>query len=344
MSENRYLRWLSQETRTRWWNDSADSSELEEAMGNGAAGDPSNPVLVRQALLSRPDRWNPGLLDLPPVGPQRAEEIARRITVTLADTLRGCFQKTGGAEGFACAQVDPSKAADRDAMLAMAKRLAAWAPNIAVKLPVTAAGLEVLEECAGEGLTVTATVSFTVPQVLAVAERFERALERARRSGRKPGQCFAVIMAGRLDDYLRDLARDAKAPVEESDITQAGLAVVKRAYSLFVERGYRAILMTAAMRGAYHVAGLSGARMVLSIVPRIAKIMAEQPQPWKERIQDPIAPEVIARLRSLPEFVRAYEPDGMKAEEFLGFGLTQRTLMQFAEAGWLPLEKYEPRA
>ena len=53
--------------------------------------------------------------------------------------------------------------------LAMARRFHAWAPNIAVKLPVTAAGLDVLEDCIAEGITVTATVSFTVPQVVAVA-------------------------------------------------------------------------------------------------------------------------------------------------------------------------------
>ena len=56
-------------------------------------------------------------------------------------------------------------------MLAMARQFHAWAPNIAVKLPVTAAGLDVLEECVAEGITITATVSFTVPQVVAIAER-----------------------------------------------------------------------------------------------------------------------------------------------------------------------------
>ena len=40
----------------------------------------------------------------------------------------------------------------------------------------------------------------------------------------------------------------------------------------------------------------------------------------------------------LPEFVRAYEPDGMTPAEFIEFGLTQRTLSQFSEAGWKQLE------
>ena len=45
------------------------------------------------------------------------------------------------------------------------------------------------------------------------------------RNGVKPGECFAVIMIGRLDDYLREVAADNRAPVSESDIRQSGLAV-----------------------------------------------------------------------------------------------------------------------
>ena len=62
-----------------------------------------------------------------------------------------------------CAQVDPSRAADRDAMLEMAKRFASWALNIAVKLPATSAGMDVLEECVATGIAITSTVNFTVP-------------------------------------------------------------------------------------------------------------------------------------------------------------------------------------
>jgi len=57
-----------------------------------------------------------------------------------------------------CAQVNPTKAGNREPMLAMARRLSQWAPNIAVKVPATAAGLDVLEDCAAEGITCTLTI------------------------------------------------------------------------------------------------------------------------------------------------------------------------------------------
>ena len=53
-----------------------------------------------------------------------------------------------------------------------------------------------------------------------------------------------------------------------------------------------------------------------------------------------IRDSVVERLEKIPDFVRAYEPDGLSPEEFMTFGLTQRTLSQFSEVGWKPLETY----
>ena len=62
--------------------------------------------------------------------------------------------------------------------------LAAVAPNVAIKVPATAAGLKAAEELVAAGINVNATVSFTVPQAVAVAEAFERGLDRAARPRR----------------------------------------------------------------------------------------------------------------------------------------------------------------
>jgi transaldolase len=236
-----------------------------------------------------------------------------------------------------CAQVNPIRAADRDCMYPMAKRVHGWAPNIAVKLPATAAGLDVLEECVAEGITVTATVSFTVPQVVAVAERHRAGTRRATANGITPGQCFAVIMIGRLDDYLREVAHDSHPAVAESDIVQAGLAVTKRAYSIYKERQYGAVLLVAALRGAHHLTELAGADLLMSIHPAYQEVLVSQDFAHELRIDRPIPEDVVRRLEQIPDFARAYEPDGMMPSEFLGFGLSQRTLGQFIES-WKQLE------
>ena len=341
--KNEYLIWLSKETPTKWWHDSADPDELEISLENGTAGVTTNPLLVKQAIYNRRDLWKESLENMPSdLNPaQKAEEIIRRVTVKIASMLEPTYFETKGDQGYVCAQVNPRFPGDVDAMLPMARRLSKWAPNIAVKLPVTAAGLDVLEECAAEGITVTATVSFTVPQVLAIAERYQKGIERARKAGVKPGKCFAVIMIGRIDDYLRDVAHDRKSDVAESDIIQSGIAISKRAYGIFKEKGYEATIMLAGMRGSYHATEFAGADMVLSIHPKIQALIEKVEKPFGERIDQQVDEAVIERLKGIPEFVRAYEPDGMKPEEFITYGVVQKTLSQFVEAGWGEIEVYK---
>lgn len=344
MKEESYLRWLVRETPTRWWHDSADPDELRLALANGATGVTTNPLLVYKTLSSNPEKWTDLLRDVPKNLPaqERTEALLRGVTQRTAETLRPEYERTAGKSGYVCAQVNPFKAGEAEFMVQMAVRFQGWAPNITVKLPGTAAGLEAMEECAARGINVTATVSFTVPQVIAVAERYRLGMARAREAGIIPGKCFAVIMIGRLDDYLREVALDRRADVSESDIRQAGLAVTKRAYSIFKERGYKAVLLVAALRGNHHMEELTGAELIMSIAPSCQALLLAPGIPREpRRIDTPVVPEVIRRLQTIPDFVRAYEPDGMKPEEFISFGLTQRTLSQFIESGWSPLQAFK---
>ncbi len=343
MDENRYLKWLSANTCTKWWHDSAIPAEIETGMRNGATGVTTNPPLVAAALAAAPDYWRPFLKDIPQnLSPaDKAEEIIKRVTQKNAKLLEPIYHSTGGRQGYVCAQVNPRLPGDADEMLEMAKRLASWAPNIAVKLPATAAGLEVLEACIPLGITVTATVSFTLPQALAIAQSYQKALAHTRKAGGKEGRCFAVVMVGRIDDYIRDVAHDARADVMESDIIQCGTAIMKRANDIFKRNGYEAVLLPAGMRGAYHAVELAGADMTLSIHPKIQAMIARETEPFAERIDIPVEAGVLKRLERIPEFVRAYEPDGLKPSEFIAFGAVQRTLAQFVETGWTPIEAFQ---
>lgn len=326
-----YLHWVIERTRTKWWHDSAEAAELELGLKRGAVGVTTNPVLTVAAMTKNRAQWGAAFehvisRNLPPE--TKAEAVMQIAVTRVAEKL----------PGFVCAQVNPSRAGDRECMYAMAKRFHAWAPNIAVKLPATAAGLDVLEDCIAEGITTTATVSFSVPQVVAIAERHRAGIKRARANGIEPGKCFAVLMIGRLDDYLREIAHDSQAAVSESDIRQAGLAVAKRAYAIYKQYGYDAVLLVAALRGDYHLTELAGADLVMSIHPTYQEMFVSQNLPREKRIDRPVPADVIERLQTMPEFVRSYETDGMMPGEFMAFGLTQRTLSQFIECGWKLLE------
>jgi transaldolase len=324
-----------------WWNDSAIPGEVEDSLSHCATGVTTNPVLVSKALQAR----SPGAV--PPGGiaegepRRRAEGLVKSIVLPVAGLLRPVYEQTDGNQGYVCAQVDPGAAGDADAMIAAARRYHSWAPNIAVKLPVTREGLDALEECVAEGITAVGTVSFTVPQVLAVGDRHLKGAIRARRSGREPGRCFAVIMIGRLDDYLLDVIGSGATECDKTAIRHAGIAVVKRSYALFRERRLEAVLLVAALRGSYHVEHLTGARLVMSIHPQYKTVLLSGSTPRvPDRISEPVDPSVIAHLSACAEFTRAYEPDGMKPEEFMTYGATQRTLDQFSREGWSQLESH----
>ncbi len=55
MENDSYLRWLVQQTATRWWHDSGDPDELALALAHGASGVTTNPILTSQALRAQPE-------------------------------------------------------------------------------------------------------------------------------------------------------------------------------------------------------------------------------------------------------------------------------------------------
>lgn len=339
-----FLTWAINNTKTSWWHDSAEPSELQLGLDHGAVGVTTNPFLSNLALSLNHKAWKAEIDEVFSMNldaEKRAEHLMSIPIKHGAKQLQSIYEKTNGKFGYICAQVNPARAGDRESMMEMARHFSSWAPNIAVKLPATAAGLEVLEDSISQGISITATVSFTVPQVITIAERHRQGIKRAMKNGIEPGKCFAVIMIGRLDDYLRDVAHDYEADICEDDIRQAGLAVTKRAYSIFKEREYEATLIIAALRGTYHMTEIAGAELIMSIAPPYQKILLSEDLPHEERFEKKIPADVIERLSALPEFVRSYEPEGMKPEEFITFGVTQKTLSQFFEAGWKQLENFQ---
>lgn len=337
-----YLSWFINSSNSMWWHDSGEYNEVNTGFDRMAYGVTTNPVLSARAIHANKDIWEDPIREALKVkeAGARAEALMKIVVTNAAEKFLPIYEKTNGKAGYVCAQVDPAKAGERDEMIAMARRFNAWAPNIAVKLPVTAAGLDTLETCISEGITVTATVSFTVPQVVQIAESHNRGIAAAEKKGITPGHCFSVIMIGRIDDYLHEVAHDNNAKLSEDDLNLAGLAITKRAYSIYKEKNYKAILLVAALRGTYHMTELAGADLIMSIHPKFQDPFLSPDIPKEKRISAEIEPAVIERLSTLSEFVRAYEPDGMSREEFIRYGVTQRTLSQFSEIGWKQLEAF----
>jgi len=337
-----YLNWLSKETKTAWWHDSAIPSEIDTAMENGAQGVTTNPVLTFKALQADPEYWAPQIAKIPTkiVGTERVEALMKVVALEAATKFDSVFLSTNGEHGYALAQTNPALAGDSEGMLEQGLRYASWRENIAVKVPTTKAALPVIEELASRGIAVCTTLNFSLSQAIAANDAYERGVNKAKAAGLPRRPCFIVQQGGRLDDYLAEIVKDNRIDISPSVVQNAGNAVCKRSYQVLREKGSSAVIMPAGLRGAHHISVMAGAKMIFSLQARIQQIVVDADLPQVERIDEPIDENVIRELMRIDEFVKAYEPGGLKEDDFIKFGVTQRTLSQFLWTGWAPLETY----
>lgn len=321
------------------WNDSADPEELHRSIEFGAVGATCNPVIALAAIRNHPDVWAPRLRELAGENPGWGEselgwQAVRELSVAAAAQLLPAFEASAGRNGRLSIQTDPRLHRNKDALVEQAVEFAALAPNIIVKIPATATGVAAMEEAAYRGVSINATLSFTVAQAVAVGEALERALDRRAAEG-LPSREFGhvvTIMGGRLDDWLKAWTAKNRILVAPGALDWAGVAALKRAHAIFSERGYRSRILSAAFRSHLQWSELIGGDLVISPPFDWQMRINENAVAVEDRISEPVAPSVLEALLALPEFVRAYEPYGLSHAEFADFGAARNTLRQFLDA------------
>lgn len=334
------LQEMTQTTPTCLWNDSASLDELTAAIADGAVGATCNPVIAMSVLQSDVATWRPRVVSLLSELPLATEDeiawqLVEELSVRAAKLLEPAFAAYGGRNGRLSIQTDPRLFRNTDAIVEQALAFSRLAPNMIVKIPVTRAGVAAIEEATYQGVSINATVSFTVPQCIAVADAVERGLQRREKDGMDIASMGPVctIMVGRLDDWLRAvMARDGIC-VDPGYLEWAGVAVFKKTYRIFRDRGYRIRLLSAAFRNHMHWSEFIGADAVVSPPPSWQKRINASDIEVKRRIDDPVDPEVVDQLLlHFPDFRRAYMEDGLAVDEFDHYGSTLRTLRQFVAA------------
>ncbi len=120
----------------------------------------------------------------------------------------------------------------QEAMLNQARQVAGWAPNVVVKIPVTAAGLEATSILSSEGIRVNMTLCFSVNQAILAA---------------LAGATYVSPFVGRLDDIGDD-----------------GMALIADIAGIFDKYKYHARVLAASIRHPQHVlqAARAGAHLV----------------------------------------------------------------------------------
>ncbi len=137
-------------------------------------------------------------------------------------------------------------ATEADVMIAEGRKLAAIAPNIAVKVPLTWDGLKACKVLTGEGHMVNVTLCFSANQALLAA---------------KAGATFISPFIGRLDDINID-----------------GMDLIADIRTIYDNYGFETQILAASIRTVNHV--LESARIgadVMTAPPSVIKAMASHP-------------------------------------------------------------------
>jgi transaldolase len=335
------LHLMTRTTPTALWNDSCSTKELGSSIGdNGAVGATCNPVIVLGVLKKEMGVWKDRILQLISANPAASERevawmLVEEMSKTAAALLLPVFQRDGGRNGRLSIQTDPSLYRNAAAMVAQAVHFDALAPNMIVKIPATAAGIQAMEEATYRGVSINATVSFTLPQALAVGAAVERGLSRREKEGKDITRMGPVctLMVGRLDDWLKLEAEKENIITDPGVLDWAGVAVMKKAYRIYRERGWRLRLLSAAFRNHLHWSEFIGGDVVISPPFEWQVRYNASDVEVKARMDTPVAPGIMRQLEGkFTDFRRAYGEDTMSPAEFDTYGATRRTLRQFCKA------------
>ena len=137
-------------------------------------------------------------------------------------------------------------ATDFEPMLTEGKKLAAIAPNVAVKVPLTEVGLRTCRALADTGTKVNVTLCFTAGQALLAA---------------KAGASFISPFVGRLDDIGKD-----------------GMGLIEEICAIYANFDFDTKVLVASVRSTQHVidAALLGADVV-TLPPKILSSLYKHP-------------------------------------------------------------------
>lgn len=162
-------------------------------------------------------------------------------TVTTDDVRAACdimkptYEATGTVDGRVSIEVDPRLAHDADATVAQALEL--WRrvdrPNVMIKIPATAAGLDAITRVLARGISVNVTLIFSVERYRQVVQSYLDGLEAAATAGydlstiHSVASFFVSRVDAAVDDNLDSIGTAAAAALKG----QAALANAHMAYA-----------------------------------------------------------------------------------------------------------------
>ena len=330
-----YFRQLRTETPTRVWVNNPTDHEVELALAQGADGCTTNPAYVASLLRRAPD---PVRQTITQVAHDDAsdETIAGRVQLALVDRIaarfRGVHLASDGRAGFVSIQGSPFLDENPAAILDEAVQARRLGPNVAPKIPATAAGLAAFEALVRDGAPTIVTEVFSVAQLIETCERYLAADS----LGRRPA-FFVSPITGIFGDHLKAVATREGVTDSGAATEFAGLALARACYRVAHDRAYPVRLLCGGARTQMDLTALVGGSLSVTVNWSTFAELLESGEAPVPRIDVPLDAALIDGLTSsFPDVELALRPDGLELDAFAEFGPVRHFRSVF-ETGWAAL-------
>ena len=266
------------------------------------------------------------------------------------------FEASNYKHGYVSAQVDPRLLTDTREMLRQGIGLKALSPNIMIKSPATKEGIYNIMLLTALAIPTNATVCFTLPQIMAVANAVRMGKELGEANGVDYSQWRSVItlMLGRFEGNEEFTKQAADANIELTDEMKrwSGLALAKKAVRILKQEGYESKLLLCSSRvgpvvenktKVWHIEMMAGEPIVYTINSDMIGdfLKLYENEPIEDNRDQDIPDDILAKLIQIPYFRQGYSVYGMTADEFVnhpasiytadGFSNDMHLLEEFVE-------------
>ena len=229
------------------------SGELAQLVDQGLRGLTSNPSIFDKAITGSNDYDDElhALVDQEKSVEQIYEALVIKDIQLAADALGAVFEETKGMDGYVSLEVSPTLAHDAQGTIKEARRLskALMRPNIMIKVPATQAGLAAIETLTAEGISVNATLIFSITHYRGVAQAYISGLQKFAVAGGDLNKVASVasFFISRIDSAVD---RQLQEIGEESLLGKIAIANAKSAYEVLKELTDRSEWKALAKKGA----------------------------------------------------------------------------------------------
>ena len=244
------------------------------------------------------------------------------------------FKNDASIDGRFCIQGNVYDHMNAEKIIAQSKRIGAVGRNLMMKIPTTAAGIQAMEEIVYSGISVMATATSTVSQVLAAGAALYRGLARRTEEG-LPNDGIALACAMQLglpEMCYTNYARDNRLDISSEVLAYSSVAVAKKAYRLLLERYPLVTFVLSNFETELHWLEFMGGRMMLTMPIDWLKKLDDWGEKVENRIDVPVDGACIAALREkVPFYHLAYDEDALAPEQFDSFEGFCRTVNLFMD-------------